>query len=92
MLGHGTYKGNSTMNFITQYGLRGLELVVRIRVRAHFILQNLVLPYMCLKPSYVGPKMLTFFHATITRHHTLTPQKLRIIATKRDQPYYHVIG
>ena len=49
------------MNFITQYGLRGLVLVVRVRVRAHFILQNLVLPYMCLEPPYMGPKMLNIF-------------------------------
>ena len=61
MLGHGTYKGNPTMNFITQYGLRGLVLVVRVRVRAHFILQNLVLPYMCLDAAIHGAKNAQHF-------------------------------
>ena len=89
--GHGTYKQSPKMNRITQYGTAWISIRVRVRVRVHFMLQNLAplsLPYMCPLPSLLKANIQTVVLVRmsttaprIASHSPLVPQQQNTLHT-----------
>ena len=79
------------MNRITQYGTAWISIRVRVRVRVHFMLQNLAplsLPYMCPLPSLLKANIQTVVLVRmsttaprIASHSPLVPQQQNTLHT-----------